>query len=179
METILHELSHNHLFVKGQVQFNESFATFVGRAGAIRFFCGPDGAHQNTPECQMARERWEDYQGFSRFLGEFLIDLRSRLWDPGADGGRQDPGQGGALLGEHRTRHEEGGGSATSPLVRGFLNRPLNNAILLARMRYFHRLSDFQALLDQHEGDLRGAVAAIAGEVKDVQDPFALLPGGG
>ena len=32
----------------------------------------------------------------------------------------------------------------------GFRNTPLNNATLLARMRYYHRLPDFQALLEQH-----------------------------
>ena len=43
VETVLHELSHNHLFVKGQVRFNESYATFVGRAGAIEFLLQPSG----------------------------------------------------------------------------------------------------------------------------------------
>lgn len=41
--TIIHELSHNHLFVPGRVRFNESFATWVGRTGAVEFFCTRPG----------------------------------------------------------------------------------------------------------------------------------------
>ena len=34
VQTLLHEVSHAHLWVAGNVGFNESFATFVGDAGA-------------------------------------------------------------------------------------------------------------------------------------------------
>ena len=34
VQTLLHEVSHAHLWVAGSVSFNESFATFVGDAGA-------------------------------------------------------------------------------------------------------------------------------------------------
>ena len=43
VETLLHELAHGFLFVRGQVRFNESFAQFVGSAGAAEFFCGRQG----------------------------------------------------------------------------------------------------------------------------------------
>jgi predicted aminopeptidase len=175
--TIIHELSHNHLFVPGKVRFNESFATFVGRLGAIRFFCGPDHTPQNPPECQAAKERWEDYQGFSHFLGEFVGELGSIYENPeltveGKVQARAD------LLQSYQDRYRETPASEASPLVLGFLGRPLNNAILLARMRYFHRLPDFQSLLDQHGGELGAAVAALTARAKEVDDPFGLLPSG-
>jgi hypothetical protein len=43
-------------------------------------------------------------------------------------------------------------------------------------MRYFHRLPDFQLLLDQHEGDLQAAVATLGAQADEVDDPFDLLP---
>ena len=175
--TIIHELSHNHLFVPGKVRFNESFATFVGRVGAIRFFCGPDGAPQNPPECQAARERWEDYQGFSRFLDDFIRELEVIYATPDLTveekvRARED------LLRDHQDRYRETPPPEASPLVLGFLDRPLNNATLLARMRYFHRLPAFQSLLEQHEGKLGAAVATLTARAKEVDDPFELLPTG-
>jgi hypothetical protein len=60
----------------------------------------------------------------------------------------------------------------------GFRDTPLNNATLLARIRYYHRLPDFQAYLDQHGGDLKAVLAALVSGVKTVDDPFELLPEG-
>jgi predicted aminopeptidase len=175
VETILHELSHNHLFVPGEVQFNESFATFVGRVGAIRFFCGPDSAPQSSPECQAAKNRWDDYQDFSRFLGEFIGELSALYGTPDFTVERKVQARE-DLLSDYRNRYLDDDAAEASSLVRGFLGRPLNNAVLLARMRYFHRLPDFQIFLDEHDGDLQAAVAALAAGVKAAGDPFDLLP---
>jgi hypothetical protein len=60
---------------------------------------------------------------------------------------------------------------------QSFLALPLNNATLLTRIRYHHRLQDFQALLER-EGDLRGAVQYLKDGVDGVDDPFDLLPVG-
>jgi predicted aminopeptidase len=61
----------------------------------------------------------------------------------------------------------------------GFRDTPLNNATLLARIRYFHRLPDFQALLNAHEGYLDAVLAELRSGVAGVTDPFDLLPSGG
>jgi predicted aminopeptidase len=177
VETILHELSHNHLFVPGKVRFNESFATFVGRTGAIRFFCGPDDALQDTEKCTLAQERWEQYQEFSGFLDEFIEELgevyaSTELSVEEKVQGREN------LFAEFQERYGEGEAGSVSPLIRSFLGRPLNNAVLLARMRYYHRLKDFQTLLDQHQGDLPAAIRTLKESAQKVDDPFDLLPEG-
>jgi predicted aminopeptidase len=175
VETIIHELSHNHLFVKGRVRFNESFATFVGRTGAIRFFCGPEGTAQNPPECQKAKARWDDYQAFSRFLDEFIGELQE-VYSNGVLPVDEKVAARERLFQSYQERYRQRPTQEVSPLIRGFLGRPLNNATLLSRMRYFHRLGDFQALLDQHGGDLPAAIATLADGAKAVDDPFDLLP---
>ena len=58
--TVIHELSHQHLFVPGQVTFNESFATFVGRVGAARYFCTRAGGGPDSIKCRRALARWRD-----------------------------------------------------------------------------------------------------------------------
>jgi predicted aminopeptidase len=59
---------------------------------------------------------------------------------------------------------------------QGFLSTPLNNATLLARMRYFHRLGDFDALLSEQGGEVGSVVRLVASEAHLVSDPFDLLP---
>src|SRR6185503_6627521 len=81
IDTILHELSHNHLFVPGQVRFNESFATFVGRVGAIDFFCRRAGGGPDTVWCTRAEARWRDFQRFSRWLDGLVADLQALYAD--------------------------------------------------------------------------------------------------
>jgi len=179
VETVLHELAHNHLFVPSQVRFNESFATFVGRVGAIRFFCGPGPTPSNPEECHVARERWAAYQGFSTFLDGFIQELQA-VYDRQDLGGSEKVLAREALFSAAREAHiGEGAPSrGSNPLVSGFLSRPLNNAVLLARRQYFHRLPDFQALLDRHGGNLSAAIAFLKEGVKTVDDPFQLLPRG-
>lgn len=176
VETILHELSHNHLFLPSRVQFNESFATFVGRVGAMEFFCGPGDPPGSPAECALARERWEEYQAFSDFLEEFLGELqqvygRSDLSVEQKVAAREDL---------FRSYQEELGDPSAehgaSRMVTGFLAQPLNNAVLLARLQYFHRLRDFQAYLEEHGGSLRAAVAALAAAAPEAADPFDVLP---
>ncbi len=178
VETVLHELSHNHLFVPGKVQFNESFATFVGRAGAIRFFCGPEDTPQNSPECQAAKKQWSDSQAFSQFLDEFIGELESVYQNPALTVAEKVLARE-SLFRDYQNRYGEALSAEAPTLVRSFLGRPLNNAILLARRRYFHRLTDFQLFLDQHGGNLQAAVSALTARAMELDDPFELLPSGG
>ncbi len=62
---------------------------------------------------------------------------------------------------------------------QGFRDTPLNNATLLARMRYYHRLPDFAAYLEARDGDLVRALEEMKAGVDAVDDPFELLPTGG
>jgi predicted aminopeptidase len=177
VETVLHELSHNHLFVKGQVRFNESFATFVGRAGAIEFFCNREGGGSDTVKCLRAQARWRDHQRFEEFINGMVEELqvvyqdttlayetklaeRERIFD--------------ASLETFATEVQPTFEAST---YQSFLLVPLNNATLLTRIRYHHRLQDFQALMER-EGDLRRTVQYLKDSVDSVDDPFDLLPVG-
>ena len=176
IETVLHELSHNHLFVPGRVRFNESFATFVGRVGAIQFFCGRAGGGPNSLKCARAQARWRDVQRFSRFLDPLVEELQALYADPGVPYAEKVERRV-LIFDQHRARFDaEIRPTLESYTYWSFVQRPLNHATLLGQMLYYHRLPDFQALLDAHGGDLAAAVAALAQGVEGVSDPFELLP---
>ena len=176
VETVLHELSHNHLWVPNHTRFNESYATFVGRVGAVRFFCGPGSTPSVPGKCEAARSRWAQYLAFSAFLEAFVDDLREIY-------GRTDLTtaeklEARAAVHAHYREQYEAGPQEEEDLrmVRRFLESPLNNAILMSRLRYFHRLNDFQRLLDAHSGDLPAAIRQIKAGAREREDPFSLLP---
>jgi predicted aminopeptidase len=177
VETVLHELSHNHLFVPGQVRFNESYATFIGGVGAIQFFCRRAGGGPDTVWCQRAQARWQDEVRFSAFLDPLVEELEA-LYDSGAIESEVLT-QREAIFARARQRFlDEVQPSFEASTFQSFITTPLNNATLLARMRYYHRLADFDALLGRHEGDLREAIATVTAEARTVEDPFDLLPRG-
>jgi predicted aminopeptidase len=176
IETILHELSHNHLFIPGQVRFNESFATFVGRVGAIDFFCRRPGGGTDTVKCERAQARWRDFQRFSRWLDGLVNDLQA-LYGDAAVPYEQKLAARERIAAAHRERFAaEFQPEMESYRTWTFVERPLNNATLLGQMLYYHRLADFQAFLDLHGGDVSEAVAALAAGTEGLDDPFALLP---
>jgi predicted aminopeptidase len=177
VETILHELSHNHLWVPDNVRFNESYATFVGRVGAIRFFCGPGDRPSVPEECRQAQERWSQYQAFSAFLGAFVGEL-SAIFDRTDLTPAEKVAEREALHSSFAAKYSDfPTDDQELGMVLRFLEAPLNNAIVLSRMRYFHRLEDFQALLDEHQGDLPAAIDALKAGASQSEDPFLLLPG--
>ena len=84
-ELLIHEMAHATLWVKGQSQFNEEFATFVGRAGALDYMrstFGPD-----SPEVtDLLAHRHDANQFRSDVLR--LRDQLQTLYDSAAETGR-------------------------------------------------------------------------------------------
>lgn len=175
VQTLLHEVSHAHLWVAGSVSFNESFATFVGDAGAAAFFCA-DSGELETVRCTRARQRWSDAMKFSVFLDGLVAELE-RVYDDAALTREERLSARERIFAEALARFTaEVQPTFEASTYAGFIDTPLNNATLLARMRYYHRLPDFQALLDDHDGDLGAAVAWIASRTPELGDPFDVLP---
>jgi len=176
VETVLHELSHQHLFVPGHVGFNESFATFVGRVAAARFFCTRAGGGPDTVRCQRAEARWRDVQRFSVFIDGVVDELQEiyQRFDisPTTKVQRRDEVFRRAL----ERFDEEVQPTFEQYTFQAFRDTPLNNATLLARMRYYHRLPDFEAYLEARDGDLARVLADLKATARTVRDPFDLLP---
>jgi len=72
-ETILHEMTHSTLYIKGQAEFNEGLANLVGKAGALSFMKMSFGdTHPFTIE---AENSIADERMFSSFLDSLLEKL--------------------------------------------------------------------------------------------------------
>lgn len=175
VETLLHEMSHANLWIPGNVRFNESYAQFVGRAAAIEFFCQPEVGEPDVEGCRLAQDRWKDYQRFSWFMDGLIDELEALYSDPDltAEVKLQRREEVFATSRTHFVETVQPGFVSTS--FGGFLASPINNATLLSRLRYYHRLPDFDAYWKQHPG-LRSMLQTLGDAVAGVEDPFSLLP---
>jgi len=176
VQTVLHELAHQYLFVPGQVGFNEAFANFVGRVATIQFFCTREGGGPDTLKCERAQARWRDFQRFSVFMDQFTSELEGLYLDPNVSFeekvARREP-----LFTDALVRFEnEVMPTFESINFSSFLTTPLNNATLMGRIRYYNRLPDFQTLLDAHDGNLTSAMEELRDGLDGVEDPWDLLP---
>ena len=176
VQTVLHELSHQHLFVPGHVDFNESFATFVGRVAAIRFFCTREGGGPDTVRCLRAQARWRDFQRFSVFIDGLRAELEWLYYRPEHSYEEKVTRREEIFAEALRRFQEEVQPTFEAITFQGFVTTPLNNATLLGRIRYYNRLPEFNALLEQHGGDLTAVLATLRVGVREVEDPFELLP---
>ncbi len=172
VETVVHEVTHNTLFVSGHVKFNESFANFVGSVGAIEFFCGR-GYDERL--CDLATGRWHDTVRFSEFLDQLWTDLETLY-------GEDLPFD--SLIPRRTTLLEAAAESFRrnyAPTMRttGFARYDptrLNNASLIARHLYYHRLPLFQALYEQTAG-LTQSIERVAAAVDGAAEPWTALKG--
>jgi predicted aminopeptidase len=85
VDTLIHELVHATVFARGQADFNEGLASFVGQEAAVRFFEAREGASSEAARLERARVADE------RRVSAALFDLReavAALYDrepPGAE----------------------------------------------------------------------------------------------
>lgn len=150
VETILHEMTHATLYLKGQGAFNEGLALLVGKVGALLFLkktFGPE--HPFTNE---ARGALEDERAFSAYLGSFLKELES-LYDSDHTYKEkvekrehifQD------ALNRFETLRE---GFKTNHFTR-FGERGLNNAYILSISLYHQYFHLFEAALEARDGSV-------------------------
>jgi predicted aminopeptidase len=177
--TVLHELGHNHLYVPGQGRFNETFATFVGHSAAILFFCPEGEGGPVTVRCERARARWADAQDISRFVDDLEADVLALYAEHRARGEGATP----ELLAARQVVFDSARADfvgRVQPALRAssygfFATEPLNNATLLARTLYYHRLPEFDALWRSWDGDYAELLAWLRETAPDLEDPFDVL----
>lgn len=136
VETLFHELAHQQLYVQDDTEFNESFATVVGRVGARRWL-----ASRGDDEGLAALERRVAWQ--RDWMAE-VTGLRGRLETLYASG--RPPAE---MRAEKERLFDE---LARSPLAPR--EPPDDNAALVPAQAYHGLVAEFTGLLEACEGEL-------------------------
>jgi len=182
VNTVIHEITHTTFFAKGQVVFNESFASFVGGRGAIAFF----RALGDTALASHAEAEWAD----DLVLGAFWASLYARLDSAFAahpDSGKDEMtrrvarerrlGARERIYREARTQLVD----SIGPLLRTFPANwgqrvVLDNAVVMARRVYATELDLFDAVYEREGRDLTRAVQRLITLARErPADPFAAV----
>ncbi len=177
VETVLHELAHNHLFLPGQGRFNESYATFAGHAAAIEFFCRRAGGGPDTLKCRRAQDRWADARDVSDFTMQLEAEIRAIYARDEPDTERTIAERDRVYAEAQSTFRDEVQPRLRATRYPAFADQRLNNATLLARTLYLHRLRDFHSLWEAHGGDLRAVMGHLRERAPEFDDPFEVLDG--
>jgi len=146
---ILHEMTHASIYFKGQTDFNEQLATFVGNQGVIGFLIEKYG--KESKEVVEAIRNQEDDLLFSRWIDQACQQL-SNFYSKEISRDEKIKGRKEifcSLKGEFRKISFKTDG------YKNFEKLDINNAVLLAYRRYIHRLENFQAFYAYFENDLR------------------------
>jgi predicted aminopeptidase len=174
VNTVLHELTHNRVFVKGEVDFNESFASFVGSRGAREFFA----ARGDSSAVMVIEQRWEDERTRAAYVIELLASLDSAYAaHPGDSLARvraRDTVYARAVreLVDSLTKTR---GDSVARRVQARLR--FNNASLLARRVYGRDLALFDSIHAALGGSLRATIDSIVAVARDSDEPFEAVRG--
>jgi predicted aminopeptidase len=154
---ILHEMTHATVYFKGETNFNEQIATFIGNRGAIDFLMETYGS--KSKEVAEAIHSQEDDLLFS----EWLDQAYQQLSDYYAKEISRDEKLRGreALFRSVQEAFKEIKGRFKTDFYQHLEMRELNNAILLAYRRYFHRLEKLEVLYEHFGRDLKRVIGFL------------------
>jgi predicted aminopeptidase len=151
---ILHEMTHATIYFKGQTDFNEQIATFVGNQGAIDFLIEKYG--EGSKEVIEAIHSQEDDLLFSQWTDQVCHQLSDFY---GREISRDEKLRGREELFQRlKEDFREKIASFKTEGYKNFEKVDINNAVLLAYRRYIHRLENFQVLYEQLGKDTRRVV---------------------
>jgi len=147
VDTVLHELLHRTLWVKGGVDFNESLANFVGGELTKQFF----ESRGDSPRIETARKRIDN----EFTLGDFMTGLDAELQNLYKEKVGDWEVKKGEILKDAKRRWADlieikTGKPANRPEIEAF---PLNNASILAMRIYLRGLRDFDNFYQRCDRD--------------------------
>lgn len=170
--TVIHELTHNTLFVKGEVTFNESFASFVGARGAMEFFRARGQPHA----VRRLEAEWRDEKLLGSFWGATLAAVDSAYTAHAGDSTARVAARDSVFARMRRVLSRDLAPRLATIDTSRLARLPLDNASLLARRVYAADLWLFDAVHERAGGSVRETVQLVRQLTHEGQgDPFAKL----
>ena len=161
--TVMHEISHNTLYVKSATPFNESFAQLAGYRAAEQFF----RRRGSTEAADRSARRWLDEVVLSGYYAELSRRLDS-IYAVATDSVAVDAGR--AEMGRWAREQLQGpvGAQLGTYTIGPMADRPINNARLIAATIYRTRLDLLERWYQRHGGDIATSVSALSGLMQGV-----------
>jgi predicted aminopeptidase len=170
-DLIIHELVHATVFIKGQVQFNEELAEFIGSKGAVLYVKSRYGT--DSAEYRELLTSNSEYENFFTFIQELITELEVLYSN---DIGKEEKLiKKGMIINAAQKRFEtEYEKNFSSDNYRGFSELPINNAYLELH-RLYHAEDNFYDDLFNRYGQNLPAFISAAKTISKKGNPRAQL----
>ena len=150
VDTALHELVHETVFVADDADYNEALATFVANEATLRFFV-------DDPELRdRARRSFADRRRYADLLGELARELEALYLE--VDGAEDARRRREPVFRRYQVEVFPAGGWETAR-YSAFPELVLSNAFVVAQRTYLGELGCFAAWLETLGGDLSRFIA--------------------
>lgn len=162
VNTVIHELTHNKFYAKGEAVFNESFASFVGARGAERFFA----SRGDTSSARRTAARWHDDLLLASVWERTFHSLDSAYRaHPGDSARKVRYAARDSVYARTRQLLVDSVGPQLLTIDPRYMARVrLDNASLLARLIYATGLPKFESVYVEEGRDIRRALERIIRE---------------
>jgi predicted aminopeptidase len=184
VQTVIHELTHNRIYLKGQAVFNESFAEFVGNRGAVEFF----RARGDTASAARAEARWKDeillgiawQRGFreidSAFKAHPCVRDCSGAGPPNSEIRARRLAARDTVYAKLRTYLVDSVAPLLKTIAPSYAERVrLDNAALLARRIYATNLGAFEEAWEKDGRSVRKTLDRIAAAAPGAVDAYTVV----
>lgn len=170
--TVLHELAHATVWIPGSVQFNESFANFVGDQASRRYMIERYG--EDSEEVAAMRRRTADEDRWRAFMHGVFADLEAVYADETLDD-EAKLARKAEIFGSLASRIDNAGFAEPERWKKAVARRTWNNATMMQFRVYNRSRSWFRAVYEKHDRDLLQFMHAIPVITAGASDPYAAL----
>jgi predicted aminopeptidase len=170
--TVLHELAHATLWVKGSVSFNESFASFVGDKAAFAYLADRFGT--DSDEYIEAQRMHSDLHTWRLLLKDLYEELDA-VYQAEEMTDEDKRSQREVLYESIVERAEAAPFNHPERFIAAARKGPWNNARMMQYRTYNTRSELFAVVYDNEQQDLLRFIGAIGAITKGARDPYEAL----